>query len=84
MFGGVAFMLRGNMACGVIKDEMCLRCGPTRFDELLADPHARLFDFTGRPMKGWLMVDADGLDDERALARWIELGVSHALSLPPR
>ena len=84
MFGGISFLLNGNMAVGVIGDEMCVRIGSEGFDELLAQPGARIFDFSGRPMKGWLMVGAAGLDNETSFARWVERGVAFAGSLPAK
>ena len=84
MFGGVAFMLDGNMAVGVSGDELMVRAGPDRFDDALARSHARVFDLSGRPMKGWVLVAPDGTADDADLADWLELGVSFARSLPPK
>ncbi len=84
MFGGLSFLLNGNMAVGVIKDELCVRVDPERFEDLLRQPCARIFDFTGKPMKGWLMVGADGLAEDNELADWIEEGTAYAGSLPPK
>jgi len=84
MFGGVAFMLDGNMALGVSGDELMVRAGPDRFDEALARSPARIFDLSGRPMKGWVLVAPDGTADDGDLAGWLELGVSFARSLPPK
>ena len=84
MFGGIAFMLGGNMAVGVASDELMVRCGPDRFDEALARPHAGLFDLSGRPMNGWVLVAPEGTVDDADLAGWVELGMSFARSLPPK
>jgi TfoX/Sxy family transcriptional regulator of competence genes len=84
MFGGIAFLLHGNMAAGVIKDEMCVRVEPADFDDLLAQPGARIFDFSGRPMKGWLMLDQDALAEDADLRAWIARGVDYASSLPAK
>ena len=84
MFGGLSFLLNGNMAVGVIKDELCVRVAPERFEAFLRRPGARIFDFTGKPMKGWLMVGADGLAEDSELAGWIEEGTAYAESLPPK
>ena len=84
MFGGIGFMLRGNMACGVNKDELIVRVGPDSYDDGLAQPHARPFDFTGRPMKGWIMVGVDGYESDVDLNTWVEKGIGFALSLPPK
>lgn len=84
MFGGIAFMLDGNMAVGVSGDELMVRTGPDRVDEVLAHPHARIFDMSGRPMNGWVLVAPPGTADDADLASWLELGASFARSLPPK
>ena len=84
MFGGLAFMLSGNMACGVIGDELMVRVGAEQQDSMLAQPHARPMDFTGRPMKSMVYVGADGLESDASLATWVERGVAYATSLPPK
>ena len=84
MFGGLAIMLDGNMAVGVSGDDLMVRTDPFQQDTLLAEPGARPFDLTGRPMKGWLVVDADGVAEDADLRRWIERGVAFARSLPPK
>ena len=84
MFGGLAFLLHGNMCCGVTGDELMVRVEPDRTAELLDEPHTRPFDMTGRPMKGWLVVGSAGVGDDEALERWVELGVAFASSLPAK
>ena len=84
MFGGVGFMLQGNMACGVNKEDLIVRVGPERYEEAVGRPYARPFDFTGRPMKGWVMVSAEGYETDDALKAWVQEGVEFALSLPPK
>ncbi len=84
MFGGIAFMIRGNLACGVVGDELMVRVGAEAHDAALAQPHARPMDFTGRPMKGLVYVGADGIADDTDLARWVRQGASYAASLPPK
>ncbi len=84
MFGGVAFMVQGNMACGVINDDLIVRVGPERYDEALALPHTRVFDTTGRPMKGWVMVSPAGYQQGGALHNWVFRGIDFARSLPPK
>ena len=84
MFGGIGFHVNGNMACGVYKDALIVRVGPEGYEEALARPHARPFDITGRPMKGWVMVDRDGYRSEEALREWVRQGVDFALTLPPK
>lgn len=84
MFGGVAWMLAGNMACGVIGEELVVRLGAEDGEAALAEPHTREFDFTGRPMKGTVFVAADGLATDEQLAGWVDAGAEYALSLPPK
>ena len=83
MFGGLAFMLRGNMCCGVLRDDLIVRVGPQKFAQALSMPHARPMDITGRPMKGFVMVGPAGYGTDEALTQWITLGVDSAGSLPP-
>ena len=84
MFGGIAFMLHGNMAVGVSGDELMVRVGPDRYDDALAQPHARVFDMTGRVMRGWVVVASEGIADDAALDAWIRRGADYARSLPPK
>lgn len=84
MFGGVGYMLNGNLACGVNKDDLIVRVNPTKHTTLLKKPHVRPFDMTGRPMKGWVVVEADGIKTEKQLNTWIKEGVEFALTLPPK
>jgi len=84
MFGGVGFLLNGNMACGVNKDNLIVRVDPEKHSELLENPHAKPFDLTGRPMKGWLMVEPQGYNTPKQLGAWIKEGVGFALTLPPK
>lgn len=84
MFGGVGFMLDGNMACGVNKDDLIVRVGPDLYGQLVMQPHARPFDITGRPMKGWVMVAPAGYDSETDLQDWVTRGVAFARTLPPK
>jgi len=79
----MTFMIRGNMCCGVNGDEMIVRLDPDREDEALARPHARPMDFTGRPMRGFITVQLDGLNGDR-LNRWVQEAVARAESLPPK
>ena len=84
MFGGIGFMVRGNMACGVHRDALIVRVGPEGHEEAMARPHTKPFDITGRPMKGWVMVTSDGYEIDKALEDWIQQGVDFALSLPAK
>ena len=84
MFGGIAFMVQGNMACGVNKDDLIVRVGPDSYQEALDHPATKPFDMTGRPMTGWVVVTEKGYQTDQALAEWIKKGVDFALSLPSK
>ena len=84
MFGGVGYLLNGNMACGVNQDNLIVRVGPGRYNELLERPHTKPFDMTGRPMSGWLVVEPEGYRTKEQLSEWIKEGVEFALTLPPK
>ena len=84
MFGGLCFLIHNNMACGVIKDELMVRVGKNAYEEALMQPHTREMDFTGRPLRGMVYVSAAGIDSEVGLAEWVQWGVDHATSLPPK
>jgi TfoX/Sxy family transcriptional regulator of competence genes len=78
MFGGIAFMVAGRMACGVIHDDLMVRVGPDGHDAALAEPHTRPMDFTGRPMRGMVYVDPDGVRVDTDLSRWVDRAVAVA------
>ena len=84
MFGGLCFMLRGNMCGGIMGDALLLRVGRERYQEVLAQPHTRPMDFTGRPMKGFICVDPDGVATDDTLREWLQWGIAVAGSLPPK
>jgi hypothetical protein len=84
MFGGIGFMLGGNMACGVHRDDMIVRVDPGETDRLLGEPHTRRFDLTGRPMKGWILVAPQGVATDADLGKWVAIGATYAASLPPK
>jgi hypothetical protein len=84
MFGGLAFLLRGNMCVGVIGDDMIVRVGPDAYDAAMTRPGARVFDFSGKPSKGMVTVGGDGTEDDDALRAWIEAGLAFAGSLPAK
>lgn len=84
MFGGICFMVQGHMACGVHKNNLIVRVGSDQHDAALSQPHTRIFDITGKPMKGWVIVTPDGFQSDFDLKRWVERGVDFALSLPPK
>jgi TfoX/Sxy family transcriptional regulator of competence genes len=84
MFGGLAFLLNGNMSVGVLGEELIVRLGAEEGARALAEPHVRVMDFTGRPMKGWVIVGPAATADDGALAGWVERGIAFAASLPPK
>jgi TfoX/Sxy family transcriptional regulator of competence genes len=84
MFGGIGYLLNGNMACGILNDDLIVRVGPGNYDHFLTKPYTRHFDITGRPMKGWVMVSYEGLESDKDLSKWVGSGVEFALSLPPK
>ena len=84
MFGGLSFMLHGNMCCGIVKDDLMVRVGPEGHEEALIRPHVRPMDFTGRPLTGMVYVGPEGYRSDDALIEWVERGVDFAASLPPK
>ena len=84
MFGGVGLLLNGNLACGVNKDNLIVRVDPEKHNALLKKSHVKPFDLTGKPMKGWLLVEADGVKTDKQLSAWVKEGVEFALTLPPK
>jgi len=84
MFGGVAFLVNGNMSVGVHKDWLIARLAADQAGQALQRPGAKVMDITGRPMKGWLMVAPVGVADDESLGAWVEESVAFAASLPPK
>jgi len=84
MFGGVGFLVNGNMACGVHGEDLIIRVGKDHYNEALSQPHTKLFDMTGRPMSGWVMVVPQGVETETDLRKWLQEGVDFACSLPAK
>jgi TfoX/Sxy family transcriptional regulator of competence genes len=85
MFGGLAFLIGGNMAVGVSgQGGLMVRVDRAETEALLAKPHARPFEMSGREMKGWVRVDPQGVRTKRQLEPWVRRGVSYARSLPPK
>ena len=82
MFGGLAFLLHGNMSCGIHGSELIVRIDPGATESALREPGVRAFNITGRPMKGWLLVDELALQEESALGKWVRRGVDYAMTLP--
>src|ERR1700756_4743543 len=75
MFGGFGFLLHGNMLVGVWKDSLIVRLGPEEGEAALLEPHVRAFDITGRPMRNWVAVEPEGVEDDDQLKAWIERAV---------
>lgn len=84
MFGGLAFMVAGKMACGIVRDELMVRVVESKYATLLEKPHCREMDFTGRPMKGFLFVESRGLETEMQLSEWLNLGIEFAENAPEK
>jgi TfoX/Sxy family transcriptional regulator of competence genes len=84
MFGGLAFLLRENMCCGIMGNELMVRVGPQGYEAALSRPHTRKMDFTGKPLKGFVYVSPAGFGAKKGLEAWIEKATEFALSLPPK
>jgi TfoX/Sxy family transcriptional regulator of competence genes len=84
MFGGIAFMLAGNMACGVLGDELIVRLGDEEGEMALAEDGVRPFDFTGKPMKGIVYVSSERTTADAGLSEWVDAGADYAASLPAK
>lgn len=84
MFGGLTFMVNGHMACGVTNEVLVVHVGADHYEEALRVPHARECDFTGRPLKGMVMVDRRGFESSGDLQAWVDRGVRYAGSLPAK
>ena len=84
MFGGLSFMERGHMCCGVVNDDLVVRVGSDGHEKALSEPHARPMDFTGGSMKGIVYVGAGGYGADEALAGWVKLGLDFTATLPPK
>ena len=84
MFGGLAFMVRGHMCCGIQGERLMARVGPELYDKALKWPHARPMDFTGKPIRGFVYVQPAGLKTAAQLRRWVSASVAYARSAPPK
>ena len=85
MFGGVGWLVGGNMACAVMRDDLVVRMAPEDADAACREPHVHPFGRAGsRPMRGFVLVEGRALDDAGELAEWVESGAAHAASLPPK
>jgi hypothetical protein len=84
MFGGIAFMLRGHMCCGVVGDVLMARVGPEQYAAALKQPHVREMDFTGKPLKGFVYVDPPGFESDANLERWVNTCERFVATLPAK
>jgi TfoX/Sxy family transcriptional regulator of competence genes len=85
MFGGLAFLIGGHMSVSASgQGGLLLRCDPEETDALVSQPHVRRFEMRGRAMDGWLRVDAEAVETQDELERWVAVGVDYARSLPPK
>jgi TfoX/Sxy family transcriptional regulator of competence genes len=84
MFGGVGFLLSGNMLVGVWKDSLIVRLGPDDGEEAMREPHVKAFDVTGKPMKGWLLVEPEGVAADDQLSAWIQRATTFVRTLPAK
>jgi hypothetical protein len=84
MFGGIAFMVRGHMCCGVAGNDLMARIGTGEYEAMLKKPHVREMDFTGKPLRGFIYVDQAGLKTERQLRYWVTKSLEFVLTLPPK
>ncbi len=84
MFGGTSFLIDGNMCCGVLGNELIVRAEPERYEKLMEKPNTRVFDFSGKPMKGWIVVTEKGCESSKELRMWVKESVGFAVSLPKK
>jgi hypothetical protein len=84
MFGGVGYLLNGNMAFGIQQEKLIVRVGKEAYQEALEQPFTSHFDLTGRPMRGWVYVEPPGINKDEGLLYWIKKGIDFASGLPPK
>ena len=84
MFGGLAFMVRGNMCVGVVHSTLMARVGADQYETLLSHPHARPMDFTGKPLRGFIYVDEEGIEEDDDLQAWIDRACGFVQTLPAK
>jgi len=84
MFGGIAFMVGGNMACGVLGEDLIVRLGDEDGERALAEDGVRPFDFTGKPMRNIVYVSPERTSEDDGLSEWVDAGADFAASLPPK
>lgn len=84
MFGGICFLLHGNLLVGVWKYSLIVRLGPDEGEAALREPHVRAFDVTGKPMRNWVLVEPEGIDNDEQLSGWIERATKFVETLPKK
>lgn len=84
MFGGICFLLHGNMCCGLVGDTLMVRVGPEAYESSLALPHAREMDFTGKPLRGYVYVAPAGISTPATLKAWLRRATRFVATLPPK
>ena len=84
MFGGLGFLLNGNMLVGVWKNSLIARVGPDGYEDALLEPHVKEFDITGKRMKGWVLVEPEGVEDDDQLSGWVQRAVKFVGKLPAK
>jgi TfoX/Sxy family transcriptional regulator of competence genes len=84
MFGGIGFLLKGDILVGVWKDSLIVRIGADAHADALMEPHVREFDITGKPMKGWVLVEPEGIDGDNKLSDWIQRAIRFVTTLPAK
>jgi TfoX/Sxy family transcriptional regulator of competence genes len=84
MFGGIGFLLNGNLLVGVWKNSLIVRLGPEEGEDALLEPHVKEFDITGKPMKNWVLVELEGMEDDEQLKNWIQRAVKFVGKLPAK
>lgn len=84
MFGGLSFLFGGHMGCGILDERLMVRVTREEYEQALREPHVHVMDFTGRPMRGFVYVGAEGIATDAELSRWVDRGMSVALALPSR
>jgi TfoX/Sxy family transcriptional regulator of competence genes len=84
MFGGLCLMISGNMCCGIVDETLMARVGPDQYKDCLKIPHAREMDFTGKPLKGMIYVDPEGIAEDEELNAWVDRCTDFMKTLPPK
>lgn len=84
MIGGLCFMYKGKMSCGIVKENLMVRVVREKYEPSLKKPHCRVMDFTGKVLKGFLYVDKEGIQTEKQLRSWLELGIEFVDKQAPK